>query len=170
MTTPSARLIYRPPTADDAARLFAIYSDPRTQSFNPAGPMKSVEQAHALLAHWIEHWQRHGFGWWAIAVQHTPEHVIGFGGVAHYDYLGELRLNLGYRFAPEAWGQGYATEMGRQALDHAFARPEVRRVWAVVRPDHAASIKVLVKLGMKPCGVLDDVPGQPESLLFCFDR
>jgi RimJ/RimL family protein N-acetyltransferase len=166
MSLTSARLIYRPPLMNDAGRAFQIYSDPRTQQFNPSGPMRDPAQAHALLEAWIGHWAQHGWGWWAIAERAAPEQVIGFGGVAHYDYLGEARVNVGYRFAPEAWGKGFATELGHAALEYAFLTLGIDRVWALVRPDHQASIKVLEKIGMHRTGTLDDVPGEAQSLVF----
>lgn len=128
--------------------------------------MKTTDQAAALLSNWIEHWNQYGFGWWAIAEKASPAHLVGFGGVSHYDYLGDLRLNIGYRFARDAWGKGYATEMGKFALNLAFTTPGIEHIWAVVRPDHAASIRVLEKIGMQRCAVLDDVAGKPASLVF----
>ncbi|MBA1290311.1 GNAT family N-acetyltransferase [Pseudomonas japonica] len=166
MTQPHTRLTYRQPITADLPRLFAIYSDPRTQVFNPAGAFTDPGQAEQLLSTWLGHWAANGFGWWAVAEQGAPEHIIGFGGVAWHSYLGEQRLNLGYRFAVEAWGQGYATELAQAALRHALGPLGFPQVWAFVRPDNAASIKVLEKIGMQPCGVLDDVPGQPPSRLF----
>lgn len=170
MPISSARLIYRKPEFSDLTRLFEIYSDPRTQLFNPAGPMRSLDQAETVLSSWIEHWNQHGFGWWAIAEKSSADGPIGFGGVSHYDYLGDLRLNIGYRFASDTWGKGYATEMGKFALSLAFTTPGIERIWAVVRPDHAASINVLEKIGMQRCGVLDDVPGKPASLVFDIEK
>ncbi|WP_223502702.1 GNAT family N-acetyltransferase [Pseudomonas sp. BF-R-24] len=170
MPVSSARLIYRKPELSDGTRLFEIYSDPQTQLFNPAGPMRTTDQAEALLSTWIEHWTQQGFGWWAIAEKASPDYIIGFGGVGYYDYLGDLRLNVGYRFASVAWGKGYATEMGKFALNLAFTTPGNERIWAVVRPDHTASIKVLEKIGMQRCGVLDDAPGMPASLVFEIEK
>lgn len=162
----SARLIYRAPEPDDLARLFAIYSDPQTQLFNPSGPMTDEAQAAAMLKGWIEHWQTHGYGWWAIARKDASDHIIGFGGIGLHDFKGEQRVNLGYRFAVEAWGQGFATEMGRAALAFGFSRLKLGEVYGYVRPTHAASIRVLEKIGMQRCGELDDVPGQAPSLMF----
>lgn len=166
MPMSSARLICRAPDPDDLARLFAIYSDPQTQLFNPSGPMTYEAQAAAMLKGWIEHWQTHEFGWWAIAHKEAPEHIIGFGGIGFHDFLGVQRVNLGYRFAVEAWGQGFATEMGRSALDFGFSSLKLEEVYGYVRPTHAASIRVLEKIGMHRCGELDDVPGQAPSLMF----
>jgi RimJ/RimL family protein N-acetyltransferase len=166
MTLTSARLIYRAPTPADLDRLYAIYSDPQTQQFNPSGPMTEAAQAEALLARWTEHWEIHGYGWWAIARREAPYQVIGFGGIAFHDYLGEQRMNLGYRFAVEAWGQGFATETGRTALYQAFVTLGLSEVYGFVRPANIASARVLEKIGMQRCGELDDVPGQAPSLLF----
>jgi len=61
----SARLLMRPPVADDLARFYAIFGDPDTQRFNPAGPIASEAQAQQALAERIENWQHHGYGSWA---------------------------------------------------------------------------------------------------------
>ncbi|MCK3865549.1 GNAT family N-acetyltransferase [Pseudomonas sp. B329] len=160
-----SRLIYRQPRLADVQRLFAIFGDPQTNLFNPAGPMPDLATAQRLLAHWMEQWATHGYGWWAIARKEAPEHIIGFGGIAPLNYLTQRRINLGYRFAVEAWGQGYATEVGRDALELAFVTLGLPEVFGLVRPDHAASMRVLEKIGMQPFGLLDDVPGQAPSLV-----
>ncbi len=165
MPAATSRLIYRKPEASDVQRLFAIFGDPQTNLFNPNGPMASLADAQRLLDHWLEQWATQGYGWWAIARSEQPEHLIGFGGVAPLNYLTERRINLGYRFAVEAWGQGFATQLGRDALALAFGPLRLPAVFGLVRPDHAASIRVLEKLGMQPFGVLDDVPGQAPSLV-----
>jgi RimJ/RimL family protein N-acetyltransferase len=68
--------------------------------------------------------------------------------------------------AVEAWGQGYATELGRDALVLAFDTLDLPEVLGLVRPDHRMSIRVLEKIGMQRCGVLDDVPGEAPSVVF----
>lgn len=166
MPATASRLIYRKPEPSDVHRLFAIFGDPQTNLFNPSGPMASLDDAQRLLSHWLEQWASQGYGWWAIARREAPDHLIGFGGVAPLNYLTERRINLGYRFAGDAWGQGYATELGRDALTMAFQTLGLPQVFGLVRPDHAASIRVLEKLGMQPFGLLDDVPGKAPSRVF----
>jgi len=166
----TARLILRPPKTEDLARLFEIYGDPATNQFNPAGPLADARQAEVLLQGWLHHWGKNGYGQWAISTSGAPEQVIGFGGIALYNYLNVERLNLGYRFDAAAWGKGYATELGSAALEFAFTDLEVEQVYALVRPAHSASIGVLEKIGMQPFGELDDVPGQPQSLVYKAER
>ncbi len=160
-----SRMVYRKPQPTDVQRLFAIFGDPQTNLFNPAGPMPSLAAAQRLLDHWLGQWDSLGYGWWAIARAEAPEHIIGFGGIAPLNYLTQWRINLGYRFAQEAWGQGYATELSRAALALAFDTLGLPEVFGLVRPDHTASIRVLEKVGMQPFGVLDDVPGKAPSLV-----
>lgn len=166
----TSRLILRAPQPEDAASVFAIYGDPQTNRFNPAGPLKEIEQAQALLDSWLGYWKVMGFGQWSIATRDAPDEVIGFGGIDTRQYLEVPRLNLGYRFAVQAWGQGYATELSEAALGFAFAELQLREVYAVVRPTHVVSIRVLEKVGMQRIGTLDDVPGQAPSLLYRADN
>ncbi len=166
MQRTTERLILRAPTADDLDSLFAIYGDPQTHQFNPFGPLTRIEQAQALLDGWIAHWQSEGYGQWAITIRDHPDQVIGFGGIDARRYQDVLRLNLGYRFGVQAWGRGYATELSQAALDFAFGELQVAEVFAVVRPQHHASIRVLEKAGMQRIDTLDDVPGQAPSLVY----
>lgn len=162
----TARLSLRPPRPDDLASLFAIYGDPATHQFNPSGPLADIDKAQALLESWLKHWRDKGYGQWAIATLEAPDAIIGFGGIDARQYLDVERLNLGYRFAVQGWGRGYATELSRAALDYGFTELAVPEIFAVVRPDHAASIKVLEKVGMQLIDSLDDVPGQARSLVY----
>jgi RimJ/RimL family protein N-acetyltransferase len=170
MQRTTARLTLRPPRQADLSRLFAIYSDPATNQFNPAGPFTGIEQAQALLDHWLQHWNLNGSGPWAIARQVAADDIIGFGGLSLHPYVDVEHLNLGYRFAASTWGQGYATELSEAALQHAFIEQHAPQVFALVRPQHAASIRVLEKVGMQRVATLDDVQGQPASLVFRVDQ
>ncbi|MBK5343437.1 GNAT family N-acetyltransferase [Pseudomonas sp. TH49] len=170
MPNTTTRLTYRRPQQADLPTVFAIFGDPQTNLFNPAGPMTDITQAEALLDRWLQHWETHGYGWWAISSAQAPEHILGFAGIAAHDYLGKKVINLGYRFAVEAWGHGYATEAAQNALTHAFNHLGLPEVFGLVRPDHTASIRVLEKIGMCRFGELDDVPGKAPSLVFRIQR
>jgi len=166
----TARLVLRAPTLGDLQSLFSIYGDPATHQFNPSGPLTSIEQARSVLEGWLAHWQQHGYGQWAISTRQAPELIIGFGGIDARKYLEVVRLNLGYRFAVQAWGQGYATELSQAALDFGLHELRLPEIYAVVRPLHYASIRVLEKIGMQRIDTLYDVPGQAASLVFRLRR
>jgi len=156
----------RRPTPGDLPRLFEIYGDPATNVFNPFGPYPNIEKAATVLAGWIDHWDRLGFGQCAVETLSQPGLVIGFGGAAYRNYVDTERLNLGYRLHTAAWGQGYATELGERVLRHALFDLGKPEVFAIVRPINTPSIRVLEKIGMRRTGSLDDVPGQEPSHLY----
>lgn len=162
----TSRLLLRPPMEDDVTPLYTIYGDAATNTFNSAGPLPDVARAQALLCGWLAQWRARGLGPWAIAARDDPVRVIGFGGISLQPYLELKRVNLGYRFATVAWGRGYATELGQAALAFGFDEHRFDQIFGLVRPQHAASIRVLEKIGMQRFGTLDDVLGQAPSLVF----
>jgi [ribosomal protein S5]-alanine N-acetyltransferase len=56
---------------------------------------------------------------------------------------------IGWRLAPEYWGQGLATEAARVVLEHGFQELSFQRVIATVQAENRASIRVIEKLDMQ---------------------
>ncbi len=163
------RLALRPPNENDVINLFSIYGDPQTNLHNPSGPHPDIDTSKVVLAGWINHWAQHGFGYWAIATSNSPEKIIGYGGLMYHQFGDLVKLNLGYRFAAESWDMGYATELGKAALEYAFFDLSQTEVFGLVRPTNSASTRVLEKLGMEHASDLDDVPGESPSLVYHTD-
>ena len=161
----TVRLILRKPSQEDFERFFEINHDPKTNIHNPGGPM-SFEKAESTFTRMLDHWEKYNFGGWVIAEKDIPENTIGFGGLSYKLYGEEEKLNLGYRLAPEAWGKGYATEFTKKVIDLGLNEENNEEIFAIVRPSNIASVKVLEKAGMAQIGTLNDVPGQPESLVY----
>lgn len=158
------RLILRKPVKEDFESFFEINHDPQTNIHNPSGPM-SFEKAESTFTRMLDHWETHNFGSWVIVEKDHPENIIGFGGLSYRLYGEEEKLNLGYRFASQAWGKGYATEFTKKVIDLGNEGNK-EEIFAIVRPTNIASVKVLEKAGMIKIGILNDVPGQPESLVY----
>lgn len=166
----SARLLMRKPGVHDIDRLFEIFGDPTTNIFNPAGPYKHRDKAEASVARWHEHWTKYGFGDWAVCLKNTPARIIGFGGLSYAMFGERQRLNLGYRFATEVWGQGIASEFADAAVLAGFQLLKMNEIHAKVRSNHLASRRVLEKAGFQQVGLLDDVPGASSSLVYEIKR
>jgi [ribosomal protein S5]-alanine N-acetyltransferase len=69
---------------------------------------------------------------------------------------------VGYWVASRQTGRGVATAAVALAVDHAFGRAGLHRLEATVRPDNAASLRVLAKLGFREEGLFErylDVDG-----------
>jgi RimJ/RimL family protein N-acetyltransferase len=164
MITHTDRLVLRSVRQDDVEALWAIHGDPQTNRYNPAGPLPSRTAAEELLRQWQSHWREHDFGYWAIATRDQPDTVIGFGGLRLRHLRGAERLDLYFRFAPPAWGRGYATEMGRAAVALAFDGLGHGAVFATTRPGNQPSIAVLERLGFQHDGELPDDRGLPSNV------
>lgn len=162
---PPKSLVYLKPSKEDFNRYYEIHSDPETNLFNPNGAMNraTAKQSFATL---LDHWDKYGFGTWCISEKANPAYVIGFGGLDHRLYVTDFKLNLGYRFDKEFWGKGYATELANHAIDHGFSDLGKTEIFAIVRPNHLASIKILEKCNMKLIDELNDVPKQKNSLIY----
>ncbi len=161
------RLQLRTPRAlGDRDVMYALHADPVANRFSPKGPLSSPEAADALLQCWLAHWQTHGFGHWAIALREQPEKVIGFGGLMNRQVGGAEGLYLYFRFMPQYWGLGLASEMALAVLAQAFEQLGVSSVQAVVMAPNTPSRKTLERIGMLLKSSLADVPGQAPSLVY----
>jgi RimJ/RimL family protein N-acetyltransferase len=56
------------------------------------------------------------------------------------------------------------------AIAYAFNTLKADELFAIVRPAHQVSIRVLEKCGMQLFGTLDDVAGEAESLVYKMSR
>jgi RimJ/RimL family protein N-acetyltransferase len=97
----------------------------------------------------LEHWNRHGFGPWAVE-RLDGGGCVGFVGVAYPGFLPAVahRPELGWRLAADTWGRGYATEAAAAARDDALSRLELPSLISIIHPDNVRSQRVAAKLGM----------------------
>jgi RimJ/RimL family protein N-acetyltransferase len=162
----SPRLLLRKPCINDIAPAFALFSDPDTARFNPAGPHRSMDETEAMVERWIRQWEDHHFGSWIISLKEMPSEMIGFGGLS-CKVIGETeRINLGYRFATRVWGQGLATELAQAALEYGFNTQGFPEIWATARQDHAVSRHILEKIGMQAVDTLTTPEDLPSRVVY----
>lgn len=138
------RLLLRPGWAEDAEKLAARIADEGIVRNLAKAPWPySLDDARAHLARMNEG----PLPTFLITRRDTAEIVgaCGFG----YEPSGEIEF--GYWIARPHWGQGYATEAGRAALDIAktLGWPRVLGGHFI---DNPASGRVLEKLGFIPTG------------------
>ncbi len=113
-----------------------------------------------MLAVTEAHWAARGFGPLAV-VERASGRVVGEAGLQPLEDGDDIELT--YTLAREAWGAGYATEAARAVLRWTFTGLRLARVVAVADPEHAASLRVLEKLGMTLAGaarLLRRAPGR----------
>lgn len=164
------RLWLRAPRDSDLESVYALHADPVANRFMPGGPLRHRDAAEAVLQQWLAHWRSQGFGHWAIAARERPELLLGFGGLTRDEAADPADgLELSFRFAPQSWGRGYATEVGQAALELAFGELGATAVQARVMPANMSSRKTLERLGLRLQGSMPEQPGQAPRLLYQID-
>jgi RimJ/RimL family protein N-acetyltransferase len=96
------------------------------------------------MAFLLGHWQLVGTGVWAMEHRETGAFV---GMVGYYESAGWPGFELAWTLARRWWGQGYATEGARSALDYALTVWKRDRVISLIYPENHPSIRVAERLG-----------------------
>jgi RimJ/RimL family protein N-acetyltransferase len=102
----------------------------------------------------------------------SPTEIIGAIGLFSRDL--PQTLELGYWIGTPHWGQGFATESVKAMIDAGFSLSKTDAVLAIVKPENAASIRVLERCGFAKAGEGErfmPARGQNEPVLkFIFPR
>ena len=146
-TIETPRLLLRQWREDDLAPFAALNTDPEVMRFfeEPLSHERSDAWARAIAAVI----QDQGWGLWALERRDTGE-FIGFTGlqVPRHELPFNPCVEVGWRLARSAWGQGFATEAGRASLAHAFGPLELDEVVSMTAVTNLPSRRVMERLGM----------------------
>lgn len=145
------RLRHRALTVDDAEAFFALNSHPDVMRYTHEPLLQSLDEARAAIAGYPD-FHTVGYGRWGCVLKETDK-VIGFCGLKPLPDLNVV--DVGYRFLPEYWGQGLATEACRACLEFGFEVLHLERIVGFALPENRASIRVMEKVGMELEGTLE---------------
>ena len=141
----TGRLVLRRFTLDDLPAFYQLCSRPEIIRYAQSTPVASLEKAREFMhAAPFRDYATYGYGRFACVWKESGE-VIGFSGLKYVPEIADTEL--GYRFFPEFWGLGLATEAGRASIDFARSDLGLKRLVALVHPENVASASVLAKLG-----------------------
>ena len=141
----TTRLQHRAFEIEDAESLYRLNSHPNVMRYTCEPMLQSVREAEDAIQNYPD-FETHGFGRWACVLKETKT-IIGFCGLK---YLSDLdAVDIGYRFFPEYWGQGIATEACTACLQFGFASIGLKEIIGLVVPENTVSIRVLEKSGMQ---------------------
>lgn len=140
------RLKLRPFTLEDAEAYWPLVSDPAVLRYTGETPLPSVDAACELLAsHPLRDYEVHGYGRMAC-VEKSTGRLVGFCGLKYLEDIQET--DIGYRFLPDCWGKGYATESAQIIMHHGARKLGLGRIIGLVEPENIGSMRVLEKLGL----------------------
>ena len=145
----TTRLLLRRFESSDLDALAAVFAKPEVWQY-PYGRAFSREETAAFLKIQMREWEECGFGCW-IAIEKSTQRVIGYVGISVPHFLPEIlpAVEVGWRFDPDVWGRGYATEGAAAALDEAFTTLGLDAVCSAPQAINPPSSRVCDRLGMR---------------------
>lgn len=122
-------------------------ADPEVMEHFPA--LLDRAASDALIDRAEAHFEKHGYGSWAIEVI-GGEPFVGFTGLSNPSFSAHFMpaVEIGWRLARSAWGRGYASEAAREACRIAFAELELPAIVSFTVPANVRSRRVMEGLGM----------------------
>ncbi len=131
----------------DRVGFASINADPAVMEHFPG--RLSREESDALVEEIEAEFEREGFGLWAVEVRQSRE-FVGFVGLERVPFDAHFTpaVEVGWRLAHSAWGNGYATEAGHAALAFGFERLGLEEIVSFTAVSNARSRAVMERLGM----------------------
>ena len=137
--------------SEDLDRLAEMLGDPAVMRYMPGDEPWPREAAEKELNGIMGHWDRHGYGRWAV-VDREGGGVIGWCGLGFLPEIGETEV--AYLLDKDYWNRGIATEAARISLRHGFEEAGLGRIIALAFPKNGASRRVMEKIGMAYEGMI----------------
>jgi RimJ/RimL family protein N-acetyltransferase len=163
----SARLLLRQLNSNDAPFVLALLNQPSWLRYIGDKQVRSLQDAETYIQSGpVAMYARHGFGLLLVELKQSGE-PIGLCGLLKRESL--QHADLGFAFAPEHWGRGYAREAATATLVHAHKTLGIGKVLAVTTSDNAASIGLLATLGFRLEGKVQLEPASAELNLYQID-
>jgi len=137
----TARLIMRPPVEADLDGWAEFDSDPRATQF--FGGPKGRPASWDLMASVAGMWALRGCGLFSVIEKKSGRWIGRIG-----PWMPEgATAEIGWALLPDVWGQGYATEGARAAIDWAIDHLGWTQINHCIDAENSASISVARRLG-----------------------
>ena len=143
----TARLLLRDWSDADSEPFAALNADPRVMEFFPKALTRA--ESDALMARIRTDFARDGYDLYAVE-EKASGRFIGFNGLAEpgFDAPFMPAVEIGWRLARAAWGNGYATEGAKAVLAHAFGKLGLKEIVSFTAEWNRPSRRVMEKIGM----------------------
>lgn len=144
----------------DIAPFAAMNADSGVMRFFPS--VLSPERSETMVKRIESQFDERGFGLWAIEIGGVFAGFTGLNVTAFDTPIGP-HVEIGWRFASWAWGNGYATEAANAALQDGFVKHDMAEIYSFTTQSNERSEAVMRRIGMQSRADLDfdhpDTPG-----------
>jgi RimJ/RimL family protein N-acetyltransferase len=144
----TTRLLLRLPADVDAQALMEIHQDPEVLEkglVTLTAPPGGIDVALRNINRMRRHWDRYHYGQWSV-VDSATDQVIGCVGFYREE---QPDTEIGWIIRRSLWGNGFATEAARAAIEWAWQSTALDHIVSVIRPDDARSMRVAEKTGQR---------------------
>ena len=143
----TSRLSLRQWRASDREPFFRLNADPAVMEF--LGGCLERPESDALAQQLEAEIAHQGWGLWAVEARASGAYV-GFVGLRAPSFEAHFTpcVEIGWRLARASWGQGFATEAGRECLRFAFETLALPEVVSFTVPANQRSRAVMERLGL----------------------
>ena len=145
---PTPRLLVRPWQDADKPAYAALNADPEVMEHFPS--TLTAGQSDEMVERLVARWGEVGFGGWAVERLDTGE-VAGTVMLSSPSWDGWFTpcVEIGWRFAKQQWGHGFATEAAHAVADWAFANVDLPNdeLVSFTTVQNERSRRVMEKLG-----------------------
>lgn len=144
----TSRLWLREWRVEDREPFARMNADPRVMEHFPK--LLSPEESDAMIDRIEQIFLEQGFGLWALERKDNGA-FIGFTGlgIPRFESWFTPCVEIGWRLAFEAWGQGFATEAAQRALAFGFENLGLEKIVGFTSIPNVRSQRVMQKLGMR---------------------
>jgi len=134
-------------TPRDLPAFAEMNADSRVMEFLPK--LLSREESDAFANRIGDHFDCHGFGFWAVEIAGIDT-FAGFVGLSVPRFQAHFTpcVEVGWRLAYEHWGHGYATEAATAAINFGFTKIGMDQIVSFTVPNNHRSRRVMERLGM----------------------
>jgi RimJ/RimL family protein N-acetyltransferase len=141
------RLLLRGWTDADREPYAALNADPEVRRHFPS--TLTTAQSDAEIDRMIDLWETRGFCFWAVEVA-GQSGCIGMLGLSSPLWTAPFTpcIEIGWRLARSAWGQGLAPEGARAALRWGFDTLHTEEIVSFTTVSNLPSQRVMEKIGM----------------------
>ena len=157
------RLVLRPWQDADRAPFAALNADPEVMRHFPS--VLTSGESDAMADRLAADIRERGFGLWALEERATGR-FIGFTGLSTPGFEAHFvpAVEVGWRLARDAWGQGFATEAAAAATAYGFDELGLDQIVSFTAVSNTRSQAVMRRLGMMRDPADDfDHPALPEG-------
>lgn len=137
------RLTLRPLVPADVEAYAAMRWHPAVARWLPPVPGDPLDGARAAIDRFAAGWRTRGHAPWGVF---RNDRLIGHGGLNFVPEFGETEVL--WALHPDAWGQGFATEVAQAALAYGFVTLGLGLIFAITLPENRPSQAVMTRIGL----------------------